>query len=75
MNTQTQKRGKGRPVGATSFVTMTLAELNARFGPNETIPVGRLFLEKGVVKANPQTIAATPVVEETTPAVEMTLSE
>lgn len=46
MNINAVKRGKGRPKGATSFVEITLQELNEKFKPQETIPVGRIFLEK-----------------------------
>lgn len=51
-----QKRGRGRPRHSTSFASITLEELNKKFGPNDSIVVGRLFLEKGQVtrKLTPQ---------------------
>lgn len=42
--TNTQKRGRGRPSGSKSFEIVTLAELNARFNQDQKIPVGRIFL-------------------------------
>lgn len=51
----TIKRKKGRPAGSVSFTNLTLAELNQRFKPEDSIPVGRLFLQKG--KLSPQTIS------------------
>jgi len=75
MNTHEKKR-RGRPSGSVSFTSVTLAELNARFGPNETIPVGRLFLERGVIKATPQvTQSVQPAAQPEGPKIEMSLSE
>jgi SH3-like domain-containing protein len=72
----TIKRKKGRPKGSNSFTSVTLAELNARFGPNEVIPVGRLFLEKGVIKTSPQEARPVqPVAQPEGPKIEMFLSE
>lgn len=77
MNTNTQpKRGRGRPVGGISLVNVTLAELMAKYSPDQILPVGRLFLEKGSAKLitqpkQPAEIIA-PIVDNG-PRVEMTL--
>lgn len=47
MNEQV-KRKRGRPAGGVSFSNITLEELNRRFKPNDSILVGRLFLEKEI---------------------------
>jgi hypothetical protein len=73
MNTNSKKRG--RPAGSVSFENVTLAELNARFGQDQVIPVGRLFLTKGQAKQSTQTVAAQVIPQPATPAVEMSLSE
>ena len=84
MNTeQTVKRGRGRPVNSVSFTNITLAELNARFGQDQVLPVGRIFLEKGGVSTQPIKIISTNnqprvvgLIREdapNTPKVEMTL--
>lgn len=87
-NTQA-KRGRGRPDGSLSFTEVTLAELNAKYKPEDTIKVGRIWLEKGktpVVVVKPQSpVTPDPFAGEvvyeaseevsTTPAPEMSLSE
>lgn len=50
------KRGRGRPKNSKSFETITLAELNARFNPDQKIPVGRIFLSGKQVVKNAETI-------------------
>lgn len=78
MNTN-QTKTRGRPKGSFSFTEITLAELSARFGPDQVVPVSRLFLEKGAVKPVaqpvPQPVAEPVAVTTTVPAVEMKLSE
>lgn len=77
---QENKRKRGRPAGSVSFQQITLAELNAKFGPDTIIPVGRLFLKGQVIvqKAKAESIkfvaveVAQPKAE--TPKVEMVLS-
>ena len=53
MNTQKQSRGRGRPEGET-FTGITLEELNKKFAPDQVIPVGRLFIERGYAKTKSQ---------------------
>ena len=40
------KRGRGRPAGSTSFVNVSLADLEQFVGNNSAIPVSRVWLEK-----------------------------
>ena len=77
MNAEPKRRG--RPVGSASFTTLTLAELNQRFKPEDSITVGRIFLEKG--RLDPKLInavykkiedAASTALQDS-PKVEMTL--
>jgi hypothetical protein len=37
---------RGRPKGGTSFVNLTLEQLNDLFGRRQSIPVSRVWLEK-----------------------------
>ena len=41
------KRKRGRPAGSVSLTNITLAELMEKYKPDQVLPVGRLFLEKG----------------------------
>lgn len=46
-NTSTvTKRGRGRPVGSTSFVNVSLADLDQFVGTSSAIPVSRIWLQK-----------------------------
>jgi len=46
-NTSTvTKRGRGRPAGSTSFVNVSLADLDQFVGTSSAIPVSRVWLEK-----------------------------
>lgn len=45
-NTTTVKRGRGRPVGSTSFVNVSLADLDQFIGTGTAIPVSRIWLQK-----------------------------
>jgi len=79
MNTE-QKRGRGRPRGSQSFVTVSLADLNAMFSSNDQIQIGRLWLTQQTPKtSNHKVSASKPVSQQATTAnvapVEMTLSE
>lgn len=79
MNTN-EKKMRGRPKGSNSFTGITLAELNAKFSQDQTIPVGRLFLEKGNVTQSKYTVEMKNPKVVTIPAadapkIEMSLSE
>ena len=40
------KRGRGRPAGSTSFVNVSIADLEQFVGTSSAIPVSRIWLEK-----------------------------
>lgn len=40
------KRGRGRPAGSTSFVNVSLADLDQFVGTKSAIPVSRVWLQK-----------------------------
>ncbi len=40
------KRGRGRPAGSTSFVNVSLADLEQYVGTKSAIPVSRVWLQK-----------------------------
>lgn len=44
MNSETQKRGKGRPSGSNSFVRVRLCDLVDLIGANATVPVSKVWL-------------------------------
>lgn len=46
METEKQAKKKGRPVGATSFTTVTLEELTTLLKANSEITVGKIWWEK-----------------------------
>ncbi len=47
MNPETStKRGRGRPVGATSFVNVSLADLQQYVSSSAPVPISRIWLEK-----------------------------
>jgi len=45
-NTETVKRGRGRPAGSTSFVNVSLTDLDQFVGTSSAIPVSRVWLQK-----------------------------
>lgn len=53
MNNQNNK-GRGRPKGAVSFTKMDLNTLQQHFGPNQKIPVSRVWLEQNEVINKPK---------------------
>lgn len=47
---QTQKRGRGRPDGSTSFVRVSLADLNSLIGPKGSVVVSKKWIDSiGIV--------------------------
>jgi hypothetical protein len=75
MNTQENKRKRGRPLNSTTLTTIALSELIAKFGPDTQIPVGRLWLNGSAVKETSVTIPATSAApKEPENRVEMTLT-
>jgi hypothetical protein len=73
MNTNETKLKRGRPVGSTSFTTVTLEELNKKFQSSDKIVVGKLWFEgrDGPKIVDPVVLLAVEPAE--TPKVEMTL--
>lgn len=50
---KTRKPGSGRTKGATSFVTVTLAELNENLKPQATVIVSRRYAENMGIMGRP----------------------
>ena len=76
-NTSTvTKRGRGRPAGSTSFVNVSLADLDQFVGTSSAIPVSRIWLEKMglTVQAVQRTIQESEV-ETSTPKVEFKITK
>jgi hypothetical protein len=67
---------RGRPKGATSFVNVDMQSLSKLFGPNQHIPVSRVWLEKlkvNVESSQQTTVSVSPKPTNTTDKIEMTL--
>lgn len=45
-----RKSGSGRTKGATSLVSIRLADLQAKFGPDDLIVCGRVFLRQAGIE-------------------------
>jgi hypothetical protein len=76
-NTSTvTKRGRGRPAGSTSFVNVSLADLDQFVGTSSAIPVSRIWLEKMglTIQAVQRTIQESEV-ETSTPKVEFKITK
>jgi len=76
-NTSTvTKRGRGRPVGSTSFVNVSVADLEQFVGTSSAIPVSRIWLEKMglTIQAVQRTIQESEV-ETSTPKVEFKITK
>ena len=72
---QPNKKMRGRPKNSLSFASVSLAELNAKFNPDQMITIGRIWYEK--VTKTPASAAPISVSVETLedgPKVEMTLT-
>ena len=70
----TPKR-RGRPAGSTSFVNVTMEELQKRFGSAQAIPVSRIWLRKlGIeVDSQPAKVIHTEAKPTSDTKIEMTL--
>lgn len=76
-NTSTvTKRGRGRPAGSTSFVNVSVADLEQFVGTSSAIPVSRIWLEKMglTIQAVQRTIQESEV-ETSTPKVEFKITK
>ena len=70
------KRGRGRPAGSTSFVNVSVADLEQFVGTSSAIPVSRIWLEKMglTIQAVQRTIQESEV-ETSTPKVEFKITK
>ena len=57
---------RGRPKGGTSFVNLTLEQLNDLFGRRQSIPVSRVWLEKLDIVIDSAPIAVVTSIETPT---------
>lgn len=76
-NTSTvTKRGRGRPAGSTSFVNVSVADLEQFVGTSSAIPVSRIWLEKMglTIQAVQRTIQESEV-ETSIPKVEFKITK
>ena len=76
-NTTSVKRGRGRPVGSTSFVNVSLADLDQFVGTKSAIPVSRIWLQKMGLAIQPITRSISEVADatDTTPKVEFKITK
>ena len=76
-NTSTvTKRGRGRPAGSTSFVNVSIADLEQFVGTSSAIPVSRIWLEKMGLTIQPvQRTIQESEVETSTPKVEFKITK
>ena len=70
------KRGRGRPAGSTSFVNVSLSDLDQFVGTSSAIPVSRVWLQKMGLTIQPisRTIQEAEG-EDSTPKVEFKISK
>ena len=70
------KRGRGRPAGSTSFVNVSIADLEQFVGTSSAIPVSRIWLEKMglTIQAVQRTIQESEV-ETSIPKVEFKITK
>ena len=70
------KRGRGRPAGSTSFVNVSVADLEQFVGTSSAIPVSRIWLEKMglTIQAVQRTIQESEV-ETSIPKVEFKITK
>ena len=71
---KTRKAGSGRTKGATSFVTVTLAELNENLKPQATVIVSRRYAENMGITGRPFS-ATTKNIESHACQIEMSKQE
>lgn len=76
-NTSTvTKRGRGRPTGSTSFVNVSVADLEQFVGTSSAIPVSRIWLEKMGLTIQPvQRTIQESEVETSIPKVEFKITK
>ena len=70
------KRGRGRPAGSTSFVNVSLSDLDQFVGTSSAIPVSRVWLQKMGLTIQPITRTIQEAEgEDSTPKVEFKISK
>ena len=75
-NTTSVKRGRGRPVGSTSFVNVSLADLDHFVGTKSAIPVSRVWLQKMGLAIQPISRSITEVNDsDSSPKVEFKITK
>jgi len=76
-NITSVKRGRGRPVGSTSFVNVSLADLDQFIGTKSAIPVSRVWLQKMNLTVQPITRSINEASDTTdsTPKVEFKITK
>lgn len=73
-NTSIVKRGRGRPVGATSFVNVSVADL-VQFFNDAPVPVSRIWLEKMNLTIQPIERTISEVNVQTVPVIEYKITK
>ena len=75
-NTTSVKRGRGRPVGSTSFVNVSLADLDQFVGTKSAIPVSRIWLQKMGLAIQPISPSISEVADsDSSPKVEFKITK
>jgi hypothetical protein len=70
------KRGRGRPAGSTSFVNVSLADLDQFVGTKSAIPVSRVWLQKMGLAIQPISRSITEVDDsDSSPKVEFKITK
>ena len=69
------KRGRGRPVGSTSFVNVSLADLDQFVGTKSAIPVSRIWLQKMGPAIQPISRSISEVSDDSSPKVEFKITK
>ncbi len=70
------KRGRGRPAGSTSFVNVSLADLDQFVGTKSAIPVSRVWLQKMGLAIQPISRSITEVNDsDSSPKVEFKITK
>lgn len=69
------KRGRGRPAGSTSFINVSLSDLEQFVGSASAIPVSRIWLQKQNVTITPLDRTINEVDTDESPKVQFKLTK